>query len=309
MDLLLNISIFAWYGAICPWYEFVHNSVIPIYRLIFLGLLVLLFRRLPFVLLTHKRIRYIENWRNAAFVGFFGPIGVSAIFYLYTSLEFLRTIQVDGNQRGDAARLSEVMVVVVWFMAICSIVSYLPRGFKSFKLDPFPNSKCTMQVVHGLSIPLGKLGFYLPRTMSRAISADDDEPAPFHLRQHLTSDERALESGIRRIRGRSRTKSSKSSDSEGLTSPRPLFRIGGTVIRDPRSQSRGDRGVNKADDTFDSSTQKQAKHVHELNIPRGKEGLAPPEKSPEPPRTPTERRTIKFPDDDDRGDNNTAEKT
>jgi NhaP-type Na+/H+ or K+/H+ antiporter len=72
----------------------------------------------------HKFIHQIEEKRQAIFVGFFGPIGVSAIFYLYISLEFLRDIQVDGVQRGDAAKLSEVMTVIIWFLAICSIVSF-----------------------------------------------------------------------------------------------------------------------------------------------------------------------------------------
>jgi NhaP-type Na+/H+ or K+/H+ antiporter len=44
IDMLLNLSIFIWFGAICPWASFAHNSVIPIYRLIFLGILILLFR-------------------------------------------------------------------------------------------------------------------------------------------------------------------------------------------------------------------------------------------------------------------------
>lgn len=122
IDMLLNVAIFAWFGAICPWYEFAHNSVIPIYRLIALGIMVLLFRRLPIVLLCHKKIRQIEEWRQALFVGFFGPIGVSAIFYLYLSLDFLNGITVDGEQRPDAARLAEAMLVVIWFLVICSIV-------------------------------------------------------------------------------------------------------------------------------------------------------------------------------------------
>jgi len=63
----------------------------------------------------HKLIHQIEDKRQAIFVGFFGPIGVSAIFYLYISLEFLEGIKVDGVQRQDAEKLSEVMMVVIWF--------------------------------------------------------------------------------------------------------------------------------------------------------------------------------------------------
>jgi NhaP-type Na+/H+ or K+/H+ antiporter len=80
-------------------------------------------RRLPVVFAMHRWIHQIEEKRQAIFVGFFGPIGVSAVFYLYVSLEFLETIKVDGVEREDAERLGETMMVVVWFLAICSIVS------------------------------------------------------------------------------------------------------------------------------------------------------------------------------------------
>lgn len=123
IDMLLNVSIFIWFGAVTPWYEFAHNNVIPLYRLIPLGILVLLLRRLPIVFAMHKKIRQIEEPRQALVVGFFGPIGVSAVFYLYISREFLRGINLDGVVRDDAERLSEIMLVVIWFLAICSIVS------------------------------------------------------------------------------------------------------------------------------------------------------------------------------------------
>ena len=149
--MLLNISVFLWYGAVCPWAAFRTTEVIPLYRLVFLGILILLFRRLPMVFAFHSKIREIEEFQQAAFVGYFGPIGVSGIFYLYISVEFLATVTVNGHVREDAARLEEVMRVVVWFLAICSIV------------------------VHGLSIPLGKMGYNLPRTMSQALSSDSRE--------------------------------------------------------------------------------------------------------------------------------------
>jgi sodium/hydrogen antiporter len=124
IDMLLNLSVFLWFGAVCPWSSFAtRTDIISIYRLIFLGLLILLFRRLPVVFGLHRFIHQIEEKRQAIFVGFFGPIGVSAVFYLYISLEYLETIVVDGVQRPDAASLAETIRVVVWFLAICSIVS------------------------------------------------------------------------------------------------------------------------------------------------------------------------------------------
>jgi sodium/hydrogen antiporter len=204
IDMLLNLSVFIWYGAVCPWVSFRVNDVIPIYRLIFLGVLILLFRRVPVVLAMHRYIPEIEHFHQAAFVGFFGPIGVSAIFYLYVSLDFLNNVTVDGIPgeavREDAKRLQEVMRVVIWFLAICSIV------------------------VHGLSVPLGKLGYHLPRTMSGAftptseISEVDEPDTPFHLRQHILH--------TRSLRG---GKSLQRRD----PNERPqnaIFKVGGSVI-------------------------------------------------------------------------------
>lgn len=86
-------------------------------------------RRLPVVFAMHKFIHQIEEKRQALFVGFFGPIGVSAIFYLYVSLEFLGTIEVDGHEREDAKQLGEGFMVIVWFLAICSIVSSIHQPY------------------------------------------------------------------------------------------------------------------------------------------------------------------------------------
>ena len=121
------------FGAVCPWASFVENDVIPIWRLIFLGILILVFRRLPVIFALHWNIWQIEEKQQALFVGFFGPIGVSAVFYLYISLEFLRGITVDGKVREDAARLEDVFTVVVWFLAVCSIVS--PRRELDLSID------------------------------------------------------------------------------------------------------------------------------------------------------------------------------
>ena len=150
IDMLLNVSVFMWYGAVCPWHKFVSNDVIPIYRLIPLGIMVLLFRRLPMVLTYHHfhLIHQIDEIRHALFVGFFGPIGVSAMFYLYISREFLAEIEVADHERADAQKLGEIIEVVVWFLIMCSII------------------------VHGLSIPLGKLGLYIPRTLTTALSTE-----------------------------------------------------------------------------------------------------------------------------------------
>lgn len=154
VDMLLNLAIFMWFGAVCPWASFVHNDIIPIYRLIFLGILILLVRRMPIVFAMHKYIHQIEQLSQAAFVGFFGPIGVGAIFYLSVSREYLReNVTVDGKPREDAKKVADTINVVVWFLVMCSIVSphdhyhidedytilyqWLTRFFRSSTAFPF----------------------------------------------------------------------------------------------------------------------------------------------------------------------------
>ncbi|KAF2006177.1 hypothetical protein P154DRAFT_455856 [Amniculicola lignicola CBS 123094] len=249
IDMLLNVSVFIWFGAVCPWYEFVHNDVISIYRLIPLGILILLLRRPPIVFALHKWIPQIEEGRQAIYVGFFGPIGVSAVFYLYVSLDFLRKIKVDGEIRPDAERLMEIMNVVIWFLCICSIV------------------------IHGLSIPAGKLGFWLPRTISQAISADRDSPEPFHIGDQVSGLDRQGDNGLRRRPG--------TSDSRGV------FRIGRSIIspRDststPQTRSNSQAATPRVDPSAIGST------ISLNTVPRSRDEIEV---------QPTQR-TIRFPDE------------
>ncbi|KAL8954036.1 MAG: hypothetical protein Q9183_007299, partial [Haloplaca sp. 2 TL-2023] len=145
----------------------------------------------------HWKIPQIHEKQQALFVGFFGPIGVSAIFYLYVAKETLRAITVDGETREDARHLEQVVDVVVWFLTICSII------------------------VHGLSVPIGKLGYHLPRSISRSPSSlerDPEQPVPaepFPIRDRIEHEGQVL-------LGR---------DQRSRSGPScPIFRIGGSVI-------------------------------------------------------------------------------
>lgn len=165
--MLLNVTIFIWYGAICPWESFATTEVVPLYRLIPLGLLILLLRRAPSILGLHKKIPQIEDIRQAIFMGFFGPIGCSAIFYLYVTVKFIRTLSPDGGAtpRRDVENLEEAVNLIVWFLVVSSIVS-------CSMFSNYTQQLTVTKVVHGLSIPVGKLGFHLPRTISRSITIE-----------------------------------------------------------------------------------------------------------------------------------------
>ncbi|KAI5207647.1 hypothetical protein AUEXF2481DRAFT_36484 [Aureobasidium subglaciale EXF-2481] len=277
IDMLLNVSIFIWFGAVTPWYQFAHNNVIPLYRLIPLGILVLLLRRLPIVYAMHKKIRQIEEPRQALVVGFFGPIGVSAVFYLYISREFLRGITNEaGVVREDAERLSEIMLVVIWFLAICSIV------------------------VHGISIPLGKLGFYLPRTISAAVSTErlsrrsTEEPTP--IGEDTLSGDSTLASRFRRY------KADTSGNSSSL--PRSFYRLGRSMVSDLHKGHQQATASNNLASTKDASNRnisgpsnprplgKTVVKDTDRNSPLGATPISDRSSSPPPLN-----RTIRFPDE------------
>ncbi|MFH0241292.1 cation:proton antiporter [Streptomyces sp. HK10] len=77
VNRFLVLPLFVVLGAVIPWREW---GELGWWRGALLVLGVLLLRRLP-VLLALKRPLSL-NWRDTLFMGWFGPIGVSALFYL-----------------------------------------------------------------------------------------------------------------------------------------------------------------------------------------------------------------------------------
>ena len=78
IDLLLNSTMFIYFGAIIPWQDFYDNLTPG--RLTACAVLVLLLRRLPSMLALKWAVPEIKTWNEAIFAGHFGPMGVGAIF-------------------------------------------------------------------------------------------------------------------------------------------------------------------------------------------------------------------------------------
>lgn len=148
VEMMLNLAVFMWFGAVCPWESFWSSELIHPARLFALGALILLLRRVPTILGLHPFIRQIQGRQQALFVGYFGPIGVSAIFYLYVGMEFLDNMANDDGQREDAKQLGDTMMVVIWFTVICSIVGVLIPLFSA----------------HSILLPLESSVFITPET-------------------------------------------------------------------------------------------------------------------------------------------------
>lgn len=93
-------------------------------------------RRLPIVVALHRWIPAIHNWREAVFTGWFGPIGVGAIFYYTVALESI-------PEDGPNAHARAVLMPIIYFMVLASVVA------------------------HGITIPLFYIGTFATRTLTR----------------------------------------------------------------------------------------------------------------------------------------------
>ncbi|PGH33603.1 hypothetical protein GX50_03591 [[Emmonsia] crescens] len=128
IDVLLNFGGFMYIGAIIPWSEFNQPEFGITYpRLIGLGFLVLFLRRLPAILLMYKLMPNVcKTWKEALFMGYYGPIGVGAVFYLEHARHLFPKF---GEGDTEETNLIRALSPVVYWLVVFSIV------------------------VHGLSIP------------------------------------------------------------------------------------------------------------------------------------------------------------
>lgn len=78
LDLLLNFGGFMYLGTIIPFKEFhqPETTGLTVGILFALGVLVLIFRRIPGVFILYKAMpSCVADWKEALFMGYFGPIG------------------------------------------------------------------------------------------------------------------------------------------------------------------------------------------------------------------------------------------
>jgi len=78
IDLLLNSTIFVYFGSIIPWDKY--TGQLNVWKLLAATVLILLLRRLPSILAIQKFLPETRSWSEAIFAGHFGPMGVGAMF-------------------------------------------------------------------------------------------------------------------------------------------------------------------------------------------------------------------------------------
>lgn len=158
IDTVLNMAVFVYIGAIIPWDDYSNPDLqLTGWRVVVLGITVLLLRRPPWVIAATKAIPALRDFKESAFAGWFGPIGVGAVFYIQVALKQL-------PDDGTRDRLRAVYSPLVLFMVFSSVLT------------------------HGITIPISKLGPGVMRrtatltktrsiTFSRPMSRNNTVPA------------------------------------------------------------------------------------------------------------------------------------
>ncbi|KAJ5370086.1 uncharacterized protein N7496_006178 [Penicillium cataractarum] len=130
IETVLNFGTFVFLGAVMPWDQLhmPHVTGITVARLVTLGILIVLFRRIPAIMLGYRFMpKVCRDWKEALFMGYFAPIGIGAISYV----EYARRLLPDpGQSDAEINDLTAAMIPVVYWLVFFSIV------------------------VHGLSIPV-----------------------------------------------------------------------------------------------------------------------------------------------------------
>lgn len=127
LDLLLNSSMFVYFGAVIPWETFTGSGALNPWKLFLSLILILILRRIPSILLLKRFIPDIRTWNEALFVGHFGPMGVGAIFLAIEARARLETHTSDplphppkhGSPNQDAI---DTVWPVICFVVLGSIM-------------------------------------------------------------------------------------------------------------------------------------------------------------------------------------------
>ena len=124
LDLLLNSSMFVYFGAVIPWGHFSPTEFTPsvtVGRLVGLLILILVFRRIPIVLAMKRFIPDIKTYREALFCGHFGPMGVGALFLVIEARAMLENGDSIPDAHPPKHNENKQAIEIIW-PVVCFIV-------------------------------------------------------------------------------------------------------------------------------------------------------------------------------------------
>ncbi|GJJ75615.1 sodium/hydrogen antiporter [Entomortierella parvispora] len=144
IDMLLNLACFVYIGASIPFSSFADSTLsLSVWRLVVLAIAILMLRRLPFVVALKPLIPALGSYREAAFAGWFGPIGVGAVFFSKVTAAMTEDLGEDAYNLDKLNRVRAVIFPIVMFMVLSSVL------------------------IHGVTVPLLHLQYTYTRTWSR----------------------------------------------------------------------------------------------------------------------------------------------
>jgi len=183
VDVLLNFGGFMYIGSILPWDEFnqPETTGITYGRLFGLGFMILLFRRIPAIYATYKFMpKVCVDWKEALFMGYFGPIGVGAVFYLEHTRHLFPEL---GRGDLEETNLIRALGPVVYWLVFFSIVFHglsipaLDLIYRYAGVQPIQDDSEAVKVARlsiaepppPNSIPIGDDTFILKNRFSRRL--------------------------------------------------------------------------------------------------------------------------------------------
>ncbi|KXN67140.1 Sodium/hydrogen exchanger, partial [Conidiobolus coronatus NRRL 28638] len=140
VDMIFNYSFFIYFGTTIPWASYSNPELgLSPGKLVGMAAMMLFLRRLPPIIIFSKFIPAFKNIRQTLFAGWFGPIGVGAIYLSLMGIE-------EGHKMGIPEGPLKYMYTVNSFLVLTSII------------------------VHGITIPLFYLGYKIPtRTLTQSV--------------------------------------------------------------------------------------------------------------------------------------------
>jgi len=140
IDLMLNSTMFVFFGAMVPWESFSRLDSITPFRLVVVLVLVLVFRRIPVVFCLHKigLLPHIHTTTEALFVGHFGPMGVGALFLAMEARAQLETdTSIPLPDPPSHLPIEKQRAVVLVWPIICFVVlgSTLVHGLSTLAIS------------------------------------------------------------------------------------------------------------------------------------------------------------------------------
>ena len=146
VDLIFNVATFIYIGAEMPWREFNDSTMnLSVGRLIGLSILVLILKRIPIVILCWKFIPDIKTFHEAIFTGYFGPMGVGAIFMCTYGRRMLpENVNIPPQTPNEVLTLT--IQPIVFFFVLASVI------------------------VHGFTIPFFAFGKRAQVNLNRTLS-------------------------------------------------------------------------------------------------------------------------------------------